>query len=87
VPIKTCYRIAFGGAPFASAGLIVYGYFLLLNTPTWISSFGAVFYPILGVGISVQALFYMLEARRIEHNERRMIHEAKQVIREQRNSD
>jgi multisubunit Na+/H+ antiporter MnhG subunit len=82
--VKTCYQIAVGGAPFAASGLFVYGWFLLENTPSWTSALGAVLTPMLGAGILIQSVFYLLEARRIGRNERLMIREAKAVIREQR---
>lgn len=85
--VKTCYQIGVAGAPLASSGLFVYGWFLLENTPTWTSALGAVLTPMLGTGILIQALFYLLEARRIGRNEAKMIDEAKRVIRDQRLAD
>lgn len=85
--LKTCYQIGVAGAPLASSGLFVYGWFLLENTPTWTSALGAVLTPMLGVGVLIQSVFYLLEARRIGRNERLMIRDAKQVIREQRLAD
>lgn len=85
--VKTCYQIGVGGAPLASSGLFVYGWFLLENTPTWTSALGAVLTPMLGAGILIQSAFYLLEARRIGRNERLMIQDAKQVAREQRLAD
>lgn len=75
-PIRRCYQIGYSGAPAASAGLLVYGYFLMLNTVTWLSALGAVLTPMLGIGIGLQAVVYWLEARRIEHVELNMIREA-----------
>lgn len=75
-PIKRCYQIGYSGAPAAVAGLLVYGYFLMLNTVTWLSALGAVLTPLLGVGIGLQACVYWLEARRIEHAELGMIRKA-----------
>ncbi len=85
--IKTCYQIGFGGAPLASSGLFVYGWYLVENTPSWTSALSAVLTPLLGIGILVQSVFYLLEARRIGRNERLIIEQTKQVIREQRLAD
>lgn len=77
--LKHCYQLGYNGAPIATAGLFVYGWYLLSNTPTWTSALGAVLTPLLGLGILLQGFVYWLEARRIERVERRMIQEAKRA--------
>lgn len=76
-PLRKCYQLGYTGAPLATAGLFVYGYFILHSTPTWLSALGGVLTPLLGVGISLQGCVYWLEARRIERRERQMISIAK----------
>lgn len=58
------------GAPVATTGALVYGYYILSGTPNFLSALGGVSTPMFGLGISIQAFFYWLEARRISRNER-----------------
>lgn len=64
------YRWGYIGAPMATAGCLVYGYYILSGTPTFLSALGGVATPLFGAGISIQALFYWLESRRISRNTR-----------------
>jgi hypothetical protein len=75
-PIRRCYQIGYSAAPAATAGLLVYGWFLVTNTETWLSAVGAVLPPMLGFGIGLQSVMYWLEARRIERVELHMIRKA-----------
>lgn len=75
--IKQCYALGYIGAPFASTGLLVYGYFILSNTPNWVSALSGILTPMLGLGIGLQAVLYWLEWRRIDRNEATLISEAK----------
>lgn len=68
--LTSCYRWGYIGAPIATAGALVYGYFILSGTPTFLSALGGVSTPLFGIGISVQAFLYWLESRRISHRER-----------------
>lgn len=77
--LRKCYQKGYQGAPVASAGLFVYGYFLLANTGNWLSALGAVLTPALGIGVLLQGGLYWLEARRIEHVEKAMTGIALQV--------
>lgn len=76
-PLRKCYQLGYTGAPLSTSGLLVYGYYILSNTPTWLSALGGVLTPLLGVGIALQGCVYWLEARRIERRERQMISIAK----------
>ena len=67
--LEQSYRWGYAGAPAATMGLWVYGYYTLSNTPNFWSALAAVATPLYGVGIGVQAVFYWLESRRIERNE------------------
>jgi hypothetical protein len=67
--LQKCYRWGYTGAPMATTGCLVYGYYILSGTPNFLSALGGVATPMFGLGISVQAVFYWLESRRIEHNE------------------
>lgn len=84
---RRCYQLGYNGAPIASAGLFVYGFFLLQGTPNWTSALGTVLTPLLGLGVLLQGGVYWLEARRIEHVERNMIRVAQQTIREADDDD
>jgi hypothetical protein len=79
--VKRCYSFGFIGAPFASSGLLVYGYFLISSVPNWIAAVSTVLTPMLGVGIGLQGFIYWLEYRRIDHNEAIMIEQAKTIIK------
>lgn len=81
MPLKRCYTFGYIGAPFATSGLLVYGYFLMSTTPNWVAALSAILTPMLGIGISAQAFLYWLEYRRIEHNEKNMIELAKAKVR------
>lgn len=76
-PLKKSYRWGYTGAPVATMGCLVYGWFILAGTPTWLSALGGVATPIFGIGISIQAVFYWLESRRIARVERILIEQAK----------
>jgi len=78
--VKICYTYGFIGAPIASSGLLVYGYYILAFTPNFIAALGGVLTPALGIGISLQAFFYWLEYRRIDRTEGFLIAQAKAVI-------
>lgn len=67
--LKRCYSYGVTGAPMATAGAFVYGWFILSNTPTFLSALGGVSTPMFGLGISMQAVLYWLEVRRIRRNE------------------
>jgi hypothetical protein len=67
--LKRCYGYGVAGAPMAAVGAFVYGWFILSNTPTFLSALGGVSTPMFGLGIASQAVLYWLEARRIRHNE------------------
>lgn len=71
--VKHCYVLGCLGAPLASTGLFVYAFYTAKATPTWVSAMSAVLTGMLGLGIALQAFFYWLEWRRIEHNEQVMI--------------
>lgn len=71
--LTTSYRWGYTGAPMATVGALVYGWFILSGTPTFLSALGGVSTPMFGIGISIQALFYWLESRRIARNERTLI--------------
>jgi hypothetical protein len=77
--LRRCYQLGYTGAPIASAGLFVYGYFILEHTHNWTSALGGVLTPLLGLGVLLQGGVYWLEARRIERVERAMIRIAKQA--------
>lgn len=77
--LRRCYQLGYTGAPIAVGGLLVYGFYILSNTPTALSALGAVLTPFLGLGIGLQAVVYWLESRRIENNERALIREAKEA--------
>lgn len=68
-PIPKAYRYGVSGAFPAFVGTSVYGYYILSNTPTFLSAVGGVATPVFGLGVLIQAGFYWLEARRIEANE------------------
>lgn len=80
MPLKKSYSYGFIGAPVASAGLFVYGWFILSNTANFMSAMGAFLTPMLAAGISLQAIQYWLEYRRIDRNEQAMIAVAKKKI-------
>jgi hypothetical protein len=76
--LRRCYQFGYTGAPIASAGLFVYGFYLIEHTELWSSVIGACVTPFLGVGVLLQGGMYWLEARRMERAEREMIRIAKQ---------
>jgi hypothetical protein len=75
--LKNSYKYGYIGAPIATAGCLVYGWFILSATPTFLSALGGVATPLFGIGISFQAAFYWLESRRINRRERILTREAK----------
>lgn len=78
-PLIRCYQLGYTGAPIASGGLFVYGFYILSNTPTWLSAVGGVLTPCLGLGVLLQGGVYWLESRRIGRRQQHMISIAKQV--------
>ena len=64
------YRWGVTGAPLATAGCWVYGWFILSGTETVWSALSGIATPMFGLGISIQAGFYWLESRRIDNAER-----------------
>lgn len=80
IGVKKAYSYGFIGAPFATTGLLIYGYFILTNTQTWVSALGGILTPMLGIGIGLQAIQYWLEWRRIDRNEAKMISIAKKKV-------
>jgi hypothetical protein len=85
-PLKTSYRWGYTGAPAATMGAFVYGYFILSGTPTFLSALGGVSTPMFGLGISLQAVLYWLESRRIDRNERILTEQAKAEIADDRDN-
>lgn len=81
------YRWGYTGAPAASTGAFVYGWFILSGTPTFLSAMGGVSTPMFGLGISLQAGLYWLESRRIERNERILTEQARAEIADERDDD
>ena len=75
-PLKKSYRWGYTGAPVATMGCLVYGYFILSGTPNFLSALGGVATPMFGLGISIQAIFYWLESRRIARNEQVLTEQA-----------
>lgn len=67
--LKRCYAYGYIGAPMATLGSLVYGWFILSNTETPLSAMGGLATPLFGIGISLQAGLYWLENRRLERNE------------------
>lgn len=75
--LQRCYQLGYTGAPMATAGALVYGYYILNNAfqqsdsyTIFLSATSGVATPSFGIGISLQAVLYWLEARRIERNEK-----------------
>lgn len=85
--LKTCYRWGYTGAPLAAMGCLVYGYYILSGTPNFLSALGGVATPMFGFGISVQAVLYWLESRRIERNEKILREQARAEIAYERDAD
>lgn len=79
-PVKRCYVRGYTGAPAAVIGLSVYAYYIIENTNTWPSALSAVVTPLLALGISIQAMLYWLEVRRIENVEDILIADAKNMV-------
>lgn len=84
--VKQAYSYGFIGAPFATSGLLVYGYFILANTPNWVAAVSGILTPMLGLGIGLQGVFYWLEFRRIQRNEDSMIEIAKAKVKDERDA-
>lgn len=72
VSLRCAYQKGYQGAPVASAGMFVYGFYLIENTHDWTSAIGAVLTPLLGLGVLLQGGLYWIETRRIEHVEQAM---------------
>lgn len=85
--LKNSYKYGYIGAPIATAGALVYGWFILSATPTFLSALGGVSTPCFGIGISVMAVFYWLESRRIHQRERVLTREAKARLADDRRHD
>lgn len=85
--LKSAYRYGYIGAPIATAGALVYGWYILSGTPTFLSALGGVSTPLFGIGISAQALFYWLESRRIAHREVVITREVKARLADERLHD
>lgn len=85
--LRSAYKYGYIGAPIATAGALVYGWYILSGTPSFLSALGGVSTPLFGVGISVQAIFYWLESRRIEHREVVLTEELKARLTDELNHD
>lgn len=85
--VKHSYSWGVRGAPLATAGALVYGWFILSNTPNFFSALAGVSTPMFGLGIGFQSVLYWLEIRRIDRNERRLTADVKAQIADERNSD
>jgi hypothetical protein len=72
-----CYQWGIVGAPLAASASWVYGYFILTNTPTFLSAVSGVSTPCFGTGILLQAGLYLLEIRRLQHDQLDIITEMK----------
>lgn len=72
-PLKRCYRYGYTWAPLATIGTWVYAYYIIRGTQNFWSALGAISTPMFGLGISLQAVLYWLEYRRIDRNEKRLI--------------
>lgn len=79
--LKDCYKWGFVGAPMATAGALVYGWYILSATENLWSALSGISTPCFGVGISIQAFIYWLEWRRIDHAEETLIAEAKTEVK------
>lgn len=80
--LKKCYMYGFIGAPMAVSGLAVYSIFLLMATPDFWAAITAVLTPFLALGVGIQAFFYWLEFRRIEHNEEDITDNIADILKE-----
>lgn len=80
-PLKTCYRYGYSGAPIATMGALVYGWYILSNTENWSSALSGVSTPCFGIGISLQAVLYWLEYRRIQRNEPAALRDIRSAVR------
>jgi hypothetical protein len=85
--LKKAYRWGYTGAPMATVGCWAYGWFILAGTPNFLSALGGVATPMFGLGISLQALFYWLESRRIDRAEHTLIEQAQAEIAYDRDPD
>lgn len=70
--LKRCYAFGYSGAPIAFVGLVTYGWYILGNVPDAWALMTGLATPCFAVGILAQAFLYLLEYRRIDHNERRI---------------
>lgn len=70
--LKRCYRYGYTWAPLATAGTWVYGWYIINGTPNFWSAMGGISTPLFGLGISLQAVLYWLEYRRINRNEKHL---------------
>lgn len=78
--LANCYRWGFVGAPLATCGAWVYGWYILANTQDFWSAVQGVSTPMFGTGISVQAVIYWLEWRRIKRREIKLTAAAVEVV-------
>lgn len=86
-PVKRSYTRGYTGAPAAVIGLSVYAYYIITNTQTWSSALSAGVTPLLALGITIQAVLYWLEVRRIENVEDILIANAKGLVVEDAYND
>lgn len=77
------YEYGVRGAPLASTGALVYGWYILSNTPNWPSALSGISTPMFGIGIALQAVLYWLEIRRIKHSEVKKTRELLQQKRDE----
>jgi hypothetical protein len=85
--LKRCYRWGYTGAPLATIGSFVYGYYLVSGLNDFWSAMGSISTPIFGIGVSAQAVIYRLEVRRIERNEAVLTESRKSAKQEERHED
>ena len=85
--LKKSYQWGYTGAPVATMGTFVYGYYILAGTPNFLSALGGVSTPMFGMGVSITAVLYWLESRRIERNEQILTEQAVEVIRNDLDTD
>lgn len=85
--LAKAYRWGYTGAPLATMGTWVYAYYILSGTETFWSALSGISTPMFGLGISIQALFYWLESRRIDNAEWILTRQAIQDITNGHNGD